>query len=134
MMTVPPKENGRCPTLLKIAPDLTEEQIETIVQLVIENRWDGIIATNTTIDRTGSNADYEFPGGLSGAPVRERSTQVISLLSKLIGGKIPIIGVGGIETADHAKEKIDAGASLVQVYSGFIYQGPTMAKRIVRGL
>lgn len=122
------------PTLLKIAPDLTEEQIETIVQLVIENEWDGIIATNTTIDRTGDNAHYEFPGGLSGAPIRERSTEVIRLLAKLIDGRIPIIGVGGIETADHAKEKIDAGASLVQVYSGFIYQGPRMVRRIVSGL
>ena len=122
------------PTLLKIAPDLTNEQIETITQLVIENGWDGIIATNTTIDRTGANADYEFPGGLSGAPVKDRSTEVIRQLAKLIDGRIPIIGVGGIETADHAREKLDAGASLVQVYSGFIYQGPTMVRRIVSGL
>jgi len=122
------------PTLLKIAPDLSDDQLETLVQLVIENGWDGIIATNTTIDRGGNNAHYEFPGGLSGAPVRQRSTEVIRALAKLTGGKLPIIGVGGIETSDHAKEKLDAGASLVQVYSGFIYQGPRMVQRIVKGL
>ena len=122
----------RVPTLLKIAPDLETGQIETIVQLVVEKGWDGIIATNTTIDRTGENARYESPGGLSGKPLRERSTEVIRTISKLTSGKLPIIGVGGIESGSDAQEKLDAGASLVQVYSGFIYEGPGMARKMMR--
>lgn len=122
------------PTLLKIAPDLNDSQLESIVQLVVEHRWQGMIATNTTIDRTGDKAGYEFPGGLSGAPLRQRSTEVIRRIHRLTNGTLPIIGVGGIETTEHAQEKLDAGASLVQVYSGFIYQGPCMVKRMVQGL
>lgn len=121
----------RVPTLLKIAPDLSAAQLESMVQLVVESNWHGMIATNTTIDRTGDNAGYEFPGGLSGAPVRERSTEVIRKIHQLTNGKLPIIGVGGIETGAHAQEKLDAGASLIQVYSGFIYQGPCMIKRML---
>jgi len=129
-------ENGkrRVPLLLKIAPDLSIEQLETLVQLVVEQQWNGIIATNTTIDRTGDKSHYEFPGGLSGAPVRTRSTEVIRKVAELTSGKLPIIGVGGIETAAHAKEKLDAGATLVQVYTGFIYQGPRMVQRILKQL
>jgi dihydroorotate dehydrogenase len=122
------------PTLLKIAPDLEEAQLESIVELVLQHQWQGIIATNTTVDRSGANAGFESPGGLSGAPVRERSTRVIQKVHQLTGGKLPIIGVGGIETAAHAREKLDAGAALVQVYSGFIYQGPRMVQRMVSGL
>lgn len=121
----------RVPTLLKIAPDLSDSQLETMVQLVVESNWHGMIATNTTIDRTGDNAGYEFPGGLSGAPVRERSTEVIRKIHQLTHGKLPIIGVGGVETGAHAQEKLDAGASLIQVYSGFIYQGPCMIRRML---
>lgn len=124
----------RVPTLLKIAPDLDNAQLESIVQLVVEHGWQGMIATNTTIDRTGDKAGYEFPGGLSGAPLRQRSTEVIRQIHQLTNGKLPIIGVGGIETGDHAREKLDAGASLVQVYSGFIYQGPCMVKHMLQGL
>lgn len=122
------------PTLLKIAPDLEDAHLEQIVSNVVDHQWDGIIATNTTIDRSGDYADFETPGGLSGRPVKKKSTAVIQKISKLTGGKLPIIGVGGIETAADAQEKLDAGASLVQVYSGFIYQGPKMARRIVQGI
>ena len=128
------EEKRKVPMLLKIAPDLSPAQIEEIVGLVVTHGWDGIIATNTTIDRSGENAHYETPGGLSGRPVKEKSTAVISRISNLTDGKLPIIGVGGIETGNDAKEKLDAGASLVQVYSGFIYQGPKMARRIVKAL
>lgn len=126
------KQLRHVPTLLKIAPDLSREEIESIVALVVEHKWDGIIATNTTIDRSGDKAHFETPGGLSGQPVRERSTEVIRIISELTSGKLPIIGVGGIETGEHAQEKLDAGASLVQVFSGFIYQGPLMARRMVQ--
>jgi dihydroorotate dehydrogenase len=122
----------KVPTLLKIAPDLEQAQIESIVQLVVEHQWDGIIATNTTIDRSGDRSSYETPGGLSGRPLKQRSTEVIQIISKLTSGKLPIIGIGGIETAEDVSEKIDAGAHLVQVYSGFIYQGPRMVREIVK--
>jgi dihydroorotate dehydrogenase len=124
----------RVPTLLKIAPDLNEAQLDEVVQLVMEQSWDGIIATNTTIDRSGDRSHYESPGGLSGRPLKDRSTQVIRRIAKVSGGKLPIMGVGGIESASDAREKLDAGATLVQVYSGFIYEGPRMVQRLVRGL
>jgi dihydroorotate dehydrogenase len=122
------------PMLLKIAPDLSEPQLETMTGLVLEYGWDGIIATNTTIDRSGPFASYESPGGLSGQPLKDKSTAVLRLVSRITGGKLPLIGVGGIETGADAAEKLDAGASLVQVYSGFIYQGPGMVRAIVRDL
>jgi dihydroorotate dehydrogenase len=124
----------RVPTLLKIAPDLTEGEIESIVGQVVDHEWNGIIATNTTIDRTGKNVAYEFPGGLSGHPVLERSNEVLKKVSAFASGKLTLVGVGGIETADHVQQKLDAGANLVQIYSGFIYQGPRMVKRILDGL
>ncbi len=122
------------PLFLKIAPDLAPEAVQQIVELLLEHEWDGIIATNTTIDREGDNAHYESPGGLSGKPLKERSTEIIRQISEITAGKLPIIGVGGIQTTEDACEKLDAGASLVQVYSGFIYEGPGMAKAIVSGL
>ena len=127
-------EKRQVPMLLKIAPDLSTAQIETITQLVVEYGWSGIIATNTTINRKGENSHYETPGGLSGKPLKERSTEVIRIISAITGGDLPIIGVGGIENADDVKEKLDAGASLVQVYSGFIYEGPGMVRRIMKRL
>ncbi len=127
------------PILLKIAPDLTNEQLDDIVEIVHQSKIAGVIATNTTIDRSGlqtSGAELESigAGGLSGKPVKKRSTEVIRYLSKKSGGAFPIIGVGGIQNAADAKEKLDAGASLVQVYTGFIYEGPSIAKNICRGL
>lgn len=127
------------PLLLKIAPDLTDEQLNDIIEIVTESGIQGIVATNTTIDR--SNLQTEIAqveaignGGLSGKPLRERATEVIRYLHQNSGGKIPIIAVGGIFTAEDAIEKLNAGASLVQVYTGFIYEGPSIVKNICRGL
>ncbi len=116
------------PIFLKIAPDLDLEQIENIAQLLIEYKMDAVIATNTTISR---DAVAQLPhgneaGGLSGAPVKQASDTVIKALSKALNGQIPIIGVGGILSGQDAKDKIAAGASLVQIYSGLIYKGPRL--------
>ncbi|MEZ5008438.1 MAG: quinone-dependent dihydroorotate dehydrogenase [Chitinophagales bacterium] len=127
------------PILLKIAPDLTEGQLDDIIGIVQSIGIDGIVATNTTISREGLTTSKEKVeaignGGLSGKPVRARSTEVIQYITKNTGGKLPIIAVGGIFTAKDAQEKLDAGASLVQVYSGFIYEGPGMVKKICEGI
>ena len=133
------QKDSRKPILLKIAPDLTNAQLDDIVEIVRDSKIDGVIATNTTIDRSGlkrSKKELEAigAGGLSGVPVRERSTEVIRYLSHKSGGSVPIIGVGGVYTAEDVKAKLDAGASLVQVYTGFIYEGPAMIKRINKEL
>lgn len=127
------------PILLKIAPDLNNHQLDDIIDICLTLKIDGIIATNTTIEREGLRTDRQKvkamgAGGLSGKAVRKRSTEVIRYLHKHSGGKLPIIGVGGIFTARDAIEKLEAGASLVQVYTGFIYEGPGMAKKINKAL
>jgi len=127
------------PILLKIAPDLTNSQLDDIVAIVAETKIAGVIATNTTISRADLRTDAQTvadmgAGGVSGKPVRDRSTEVIRYLHQKSGGTFPIVGVGGIFTADDALEKLQAGASLVQVYTGFIYEGPAMAKRICKGI
>jgi len=133
------KKKKRKPILLKIAPDLTDEQLDDIVEIVFETGIDGIVATNTTISRENiSISDKEVEslgaGGLSGYPLKKRSTEIIRYLSKKSDNKIPIIGVGGIMNADDAIEKLTAGASLVQIYTGFIYEGPGIVKKINRKL
>lgn len=130
------KENPK-PILLKIAPDLTNEQLTEIVQIVKEVKLTGIIATNTTVSREGlktAAALINEQGGLSGLPVKARSTEVIRYLRSLAGKDMVIVGVGGIFTAEDAKEKLNAGADLIQVYTGFIYEGPGMIKSILNGL
>ena len=125
------------PVLLKIAPDLTDEQIEEIVEIVKAVKLSGVIATNTTISREGlktAAAITSEQGGLSGKPVTDRSTAVIKKLRTLAGPEMVIIGVGGIFNAQDAKEKLAAGANLLQVYTGFIYEGPFIVKNIVRNL
>ncbi len=124
------------PVAVKIAPDLTALEVESIAKSLIDNNIDGVIATNTTLSREGvEGLDFGTEqGGLSGQPVREKSTQVIKLLSEALDNKLPIIGVGGIASSDDANEKLQAGASLVQVYTGFIYQGPPLVKEIINGL
>src|SRR2546421_8134253 len=127
------------PLLLKIAPDLSESEMEQIVAVAIEANVAGIIATNTTIRRDGlqspaAEVQRLGDGGLSGAPLRSRSNEVISFIYNLTRGKLPIIGVGGVFSAEDAWEKICAGASLVQLYTGFIYEGPSVARRINEGL
>jgi dihydroorotate dehydrogenase len=127
------------PLLLKIAPDLTEPEIESIVEVAMGAGISGIIATNTTLRRDGLLTSNEQvtacgEGGLSGAPLRRRSNQVVALIHRLTCGVLPIIGVGGVFTAEDAWEKICAGASLIQLYTGFIYEGPNVARRINQGL
>jgi len=125
---------SRRPILLKIAPDLTDKQIDDIAQISSDLQLDGIIATNTTMAREGPFADIDQAGGISGKPICELSTRMIARVAKVTEGRLPIIGVGGISDPDTALEKLDAGASLVQVYSGMIYEGPLLAKRIARSL
>lgn len=119
------------PILLKIAPDLTDDQLMDIIEIVQETRIAGVIATNTTISREGLSSEYKNEtGGLSGKPLTRRSTEVIRFLSEKSGKAFPIIGVGGIHSAQDALEKLEAGASLVQLYTGFIYEGPALIKKI----
>lgn len=127
------------PLLLKIAPDLTDTQLDDVIDIVKSVRLSGIVATNTTIDRDGLSTDKQMiektgSGGVSGKPLKQRSTEVVKYISTKTEGKLPIIAVGGIFTADDAKEKLNAGARLVQVYTGFIYQGPAIAKNICKSL
>ena len=121
------------PILLKIAPDLTNEQLDDIVEIVQQTGIAGIIATNTTISRDGLITPDKLKnetGGLSGVPLTKRSTEVIAYLHKKSNGAFPIIGVGGIHSAEDAIEKLNAGAALVQLYTGFIYEGPGLIGRI----
>ncbi|AZQ10380.1 quinone-dependent dihydroorotate dehydrogenase [Shewanella khirikhana] len=127
------KHGKYVPIALKIAPDLTEEEIASIAASLIKNKFDAAIATNTTLSRDGVSglANANETGGLSGKPLTELSTKVIKQLATELKGAIPIIGVGGINSAQDALAKFDAGATLVQIYSGFIYQGPKLIKDIV---
>ena len=119
------------PILLKIAPDLTDEQLLDIIEIVNETKIAGVIATNTTISREGLQSENRSEmGGLSGKPLTKRSTEVIRFLSEKSNKSFPIIGVGGIHSAEDAMEKLHAGASLVQLYTGFIYEGPALVKAI----
>ena len=124
----------RVPVLLKIAPDLTWPQIDAVLGVIAEFGLDGIVATNTTIARPGVFARVAETGGLSGAPLRRRSTEVINYLARATGGRLPIIGVGGITDPAGAAEKLDAGARLVQVYTGMIYRGPFFAGALARAV
>lgn len=133
------KKSAPKPILLKIAPDLNNAQLDDILEIVKDSKIAGIIATNTTISRKGLKTSKEQieqigNGGLSGKPVKQRSTEVIRYLSTKSNGELKIIGVGGISTPEDAKEKLEAGASLVQVYSGMVYEGPYMIKRINQAL
>lgn len=121
------------PILLKIAPDLNESQLDDVLDIVQKTQLSGIIATNTTLSREGLKSDPSRcaeMGGLSGKPLRERATEVIAYLHRKSGGKLPIIGVGGIQSGEDALEKLRAGACLIQLYTGFIYQGPGLVKEI----
>jgi dihydroorotate dehydrogenase len=122
------------PILLKIAPDLGFAQIDAVLGVVSDHGLDGIIATNTTLARPGAFAAVAEEGGLSGAPLRRRSTEIIGYVSRATEGRLPIIGVGGITDVRGAAEKLDAGAALVQVYTGLIYRGPFLAAELARGV
>ncbi len=125
----------RKPVLLKIAPDLSNEQLDDILEVVSATKTDGIIATNTTLSRDGLSISADVitaigAGGLSGKPLTQKSTEIIRYLAKQTNGNLPIIAVGGIMTAQNALDKLEAGACLVQLYSGFIYEGPRLIKQI----
>ncbi|MDH4610718.1 quinone-dependent dihydroorotate dehydrogenase [Pseudomonas sp. BN102] len=123
----------RVPLAIKIAPDMSDEETALVAQALLESGMDAVIATNTTLGREGVEG-LPFgneTGGLSGAPVRDRSTHTVKVLAGELGGRLPIIAVGGITEGRHAAEKIAAGASLVQVYSGFIYKGPALIREAV---
>ena len=130
-------EFSKKPILLKIAPDLTNDQLMDIIKIVESTKIDGIIATNTTIARDGLKSScylVEEKGGLSGKPLTDRSTEVIRFLAEKSNKAFPIIGVGGIHSAEDAIEKLEAGADLVQLYTGFIYEGPILIKKINKAL
>jgi dihydroorotate dehydrogenase len=134
--------NGKAqskPILLKIAPDLTQEQIDDVIDLALEIKLDGLVATNTTISREGLITDKSLvtaigAGGLSGLPLQQRSTDVVKYICQKTKGEVPVIASGGIFTGEGAKEKLDAGAALVQVWTGFIYEGPGIVKKIMKQL
>ncbi len=133
------KFENKKPILLKIAPDLSNDQIDDVIDLALEIKLDGLVASNTTISRDGlvtqnSKLDAIGNGGLSGLPLKERSTEVVKYICDKTEGKIPVIASGGIFTSDDAKEKINAGASLVQVWTGFIYEGPSIVKKICKSI
>jgi len=133
------EEKSQKPILLKIAPDLNTIQLDEIIELVNETNIDGVIASNTSTSREGLKASKEQlakigPGGLSGQPVKNKSTEVIQYLADTSHKSFPIIGVGGIHSEKDALEKIKAGADLVQVYTGFIYEGPSLIKRINKAI
>ena len=127
------------PILLKIAPDLTDGQLDDIIEIVADTKIDGLIATNTTIDRSNlqtkeSAVQQIGNGGLSGAPLKKRSTEIIRYIHSKSDGAFPIIGVGGISKPEDAIEKLEAGASLVQVYSGLVYYGPGLIRDINKAI
>ncbi|MDP9229905.1 MAG: dihydroorotate dehydrogenase (quinone), partial [Bacteroidota bacterium] len=127
------------PLLLKIAPDLTQEQLDDIIDLALEIKLDGLVCTNTTISRSGltthdSRLTAMGAGGLSGLPLKEQSNEIVRYIHQKTNGKIPIIASGGVFTGEDAREKMDAGAVLVQVWTGFIYEGPGIVQEICRDL
>lgn len=127
--------NRKIPIFLKIAPDLTEAEIEEIAEVALEQKIDAVIATNTTLDRAGLQSQHrDEMGGLSGAPLFEKSTRVLARLSYVTAGKLPLIGVGGVSNADQAYAKICAGASAVQLYTALVYGGLSMVQDILIGL
>ncbi len=139
LQTINTTQSNPKPLLLKIAPDLTQEQIDNVIDLALEIKLDGLVATNTTISRSGlsthdSRLAFIGAGGLSGLPVKHRSTEIVKYICDKTKGKIPIIASGGIFSGADAKEKLNAGAALVQVWTGFIYEGPSIVKRICKSL
>lgn len=123
------------PVFLKIAPDLAESEIADVAEVALASGIDGVIATNTTLSREGLKSEHRGEtGGLSGAPLFEKSTRVLARLSQLTEGRLPLIGVGGVSNAEQAWEKIRAGATAVQIYTALVYEGLSLAARIAHGL
>jgi dihydroorotate dehydrogenase len=133
------EEHIQKPILLKIAPDLTQSQLDDVIDLAREIQLDGLVASNTTISREGLTTDASIvtaigAGGLSGLPVKQRSTEIVQYIAQKLKGEVPVMASGGIFTASDAKEKLNAGATMVQVWTGFIYEGPAIAKKICNNL
>ena len=133
------KFNIQKPILLKIAPDLTQEQIDDVIELALEIKLDGLVAANTSINRSNLNTQNSTlkiigAGGLSGLPLKERSTEIVNYIHKKTNGAIPVIASGGIFTGDDAIEKLQSGASLLQVWTGFVYEGPSIIKNICKAI
>jgi dihydroorotate dehydrogenase len=125
----------KVPILVKLSPDLTDPQLDDALDVVIANQMDGVIATNTTISRNGVNSSLaREEGGMSGRPLQRRSLAIVAKIHERINGKLPVIGVGGISDATGVQRMMDAGAVLVQIYTGLIYEGPGLIKRILREL
>jgi dihydroorotate dehydrogenase len=140
LQTINRQQSAPKPLLLKIAPDLTTAQIDDVIDLALEIGLDGLVAANTTISRDALTSvpaekiEKIGAGGLSGAPLTGRATEVVRYISEKTGGRIPVIASGGIFTADDARDKLNAGAALLQVWTGFIYEGPRIASNICKGL
>jgi dihydroorotate dehydrogenase len=129
------QRGGNSPILVKLSPDLNDEEIEDAVGVILDNGMDGIIATNTTLAREGLRSKYrDETGGLSGTPLTAGSEAVLRQVVKLVDGKVPIISVGGIMSAEDAKKRLACGASLVQVYTGLVYRGPKLVQEIVKNI
>jgi len=129
------KLNRPLPLLVKLAPDLSPAELDDALEAILRTGMDGVIATNTTLQRDGlKSALSGEAGGLSGAPLRSLSTQIIGYIYRRTQGKLPIIGVGGVSNAADVREKLEAGAVLVQIYTGLVYQGPGLIKRILQEL
>lgn len=125
--------NVKLPILVKISPDLTDEEFDDAIGVILDKNMDGIIATNTTLARDGLRSKYQGEtGGLSGSPLRVRSEAVLCQVIKLVNGKIPIVSVGGIMNPDDAKRRLDLGATLIQLYTGLVYEGPGLVKKILQ--
>jgi dihydroorotate dehydrogenase len=129
------KSNVLCPILVKLAPDLSDEELNDAIGVILDKNMDGIIATNTTLTREGLRSKYrEETGGLSGSPLRVRSEAMLEKIVRQVDGKVPVVSVGGIMNPEDAKRRLDMGATLVQVYTGLIYRGPGLVKEIVKTL
>lgn len=126
---------GNTPILVKLAPDLSEEELEDAIEAILQTGLDGVIATNTTLERTGLRSQQQTEtGGLSGSPLRLRSEAVLRQVLKMLDGRIPVVSVGGIMSPEDAKRRLDMGAALVQVYTGLIYAGPGLVQKIIRAV
>lgn len=124
----------RVPLLVKLSPDMSDVELDDALEVIMSRGVDGVVATNTTLSREGCHSPVSIQtGGLSGAPLRKRSTEVIQQIVKSTQGKLPVIGVGGVMNADDAREKLDAGAVLVQIYTGLVFRGPGLVREIIRG-